>query len=148
MTATGERLDNLPPQQVPSDPNFDQTSYVRNLKRQMYEDRISAKNSTAEDDLLQKAESVEVKPMKFDGKEIRGTRVNVVTAPKNESNKAIVPILIIIILVLALGVIAYFMLFGNNPLGSGESSDSSSVSSESSEVSTSWENIEENFLFL
>ncbi len=127
MTATGERLESLPPQQVPTDPNFDQTSYIKKLKREMYQGKMGGSaNNNAEDDILQKAENVEVKPMKFDGKEIKGQRVNVVTAPQTK-NTAIVPAIIIIVLILALAVVAYFVLFGNNPLGGSQESSAANI---------------------
>ncbi len=46
--------------------------------------------------------------MKFDGKQLRGAKVNVVTAPKN-TNQKIVPIVVIALLVVALIGIAIYV---------------------------------------
>ena len=131
VTATGERLENLPPQQVPSDPNFDQTSYVKNLKRQMYQGKIGGSNgSNPENDVLQNAANIPTQTMKYDenAKAIQGAKVNRVTAPK-KSNTAILPVIIIIILIIGLAVTAYFILFKNGSSGDGDSSASSSGTS-------------------
>ena len=62
-----------------------------------------------------------------------GMGVNVITAPKTQ-NKVIAPVIIILVLLIALGVTAYFALF-RNPTGSG--SNTSSAASDSSESSSS-----------
>ena len=111
FTATGERLQNLPPQQAPTDPNFDTDSYVRNLQRQIKEGEENSFETNETEDLLKNAEQVQVQPMKFDGKQIRVSNVNVVKAPKS-GNKNIVPIVFVIILVIALiGIAVYIFAF-------------------------------------
>ena len=111
-TATGERLENLPPQQTPTNPNFDTESYVHNLKRQIREDQSLSQQNRQHDDVIKNAEQVEVKPMKFDGKPIKGATVNVVKAPSG-SHKALAPIIIVVILVLALlGIVFYIFSSG------------------------------------
>jgi len=137
VTSTGERLSDLPPQQVPSDPNFDQTSYVKNLKRQMYAGKMGMNDNNGIQEEAWQQKEVAAEPMKHDenAKVVASNMgVNRVTVPKTP-NKVIVPVIIIVILMIALGVTAYITLF-KNPLGSGGSSstasDSSSVSSGSS----------------
>ena len=111
FTATGERLENLPPQQAPSDPNFDTDSYVRNLQYQMQAGQMNSQETNQQEDILKNAEKVQVQPMKFDGKQIRVSNVNVVKAPK-EGNKNLVPIIFVIILVIALiGIAVYIFAF-------------------------------------
>ena len=111
FTATGERLENLPPQQAPSDPNFDTDSYVRNLQYQMKAGQMNSQETDQQEDILKNAEKVQVQPMKFDGKQIRVSNVNVVKAPK-EGNKNLVPIIFVIILVIALiGIAVYIFAF-------------------------------------
>ena len=124
---TGERLSALPPQQAPTDPNFDTDSYVKNLKRQIKNDQRQSQQAGQAIDVERMAENVEVKPMKFDGKAIRGTNVNVVTAPKT-SNKLIAPIIVVVILVIALIVVAVIMLRGGDESSGTESTDSSASS--------------------
>ena len=137
VTSTGERLSDLPPQQVPSDPNFDQTSYVKNLKRQMYAGKMGMNDNNGIQEEAWQQKEVAAEPMKHDenAKVVASNMgVNRVTVPKTP-NKVIVPVIIIVVLMIALGVTAYITLF-KNPLGSGGSSstasDSSSVSSGSS----------------
>ena len=138
---TGERLENLPPQQSVSDPNFDTDSYVKNLHRQIKADQSTVSRQENTVDVVKKAESVEVQPMKFDGKQLRAASVNVVKAP-NKSNTMILPIIIVVVLVIALIVIAVVMLSGNKDgEGTAQTSDttasaSSTVSEVSSESST------------
>ena len=111
FTATGERLENLPPQQAPSDPNFDTDSYVRNLQYQMKAGQMNSQETDQQEDILKNAEKVQVQPMKFDGKQIHVSNVNVVKAPK-EGNKNLVPIIFVIILVIALiGIAVYIFAF-------------------------------------
>ena len=112
VTATGERLQNLPPQQAPSDPDFDTDSYVRNLQQQIKDDQNSSKESVdTQGEILRQAENVDVKPMKFDGKQLKGANVNVVKAPK-KANKNLMPIVVVVILVIALlGIAAYIFFF-------------------------------------
>ena len=111
FTATGERLENLPPQQAPSDPNFDTDSYVRNLQYQMQAGQMNSQETNQQEDILKNAEKVQVQPMKFDGKQIHVSNVNVVKAPK-EGNKNLVPIIFVIILVIALiGIAVYIFAF-------------------------------------
>ena len=137
MTATGERLSDLPPQQVPSDPNFDQTSYVKNLKRQMYAGKMGMdSNNTVQEDEWKKNDVV-AEPMKHDenAKVVGGNMgVNRITAPKTQ-NKVIAPVIIIVVLLIALAVVAYIMLF-RTPQNSGNG-DTSSVASGSSNSSSS-----------
>ena len=53
-----------------------------------------------------------MKPMKFDGKQLRGANVDTVTAPKTSSKMA-GPVIIVVILILAiLGVVAYIFMSG------------------------------------
>ena len=111
FTATGERLENLPPQQAPSDPNFDTDSYVRNLHRQIEADQGSNHEVDTQQDIIRQAEKVQVEPMKFDGKQIHVSNVNVVKAPK-QVNKNLVPIIVVVLLVLALiGIAVYIFAF-------------------------------------
>ena len=116
MTATGERLENLPPQQTPTDANFDTDSYVKNLKRQIKQDAINTRRTEKSEDVLKKAESVQVEPMKFDGKQLRGATVNVVTAPK-QGNKNIGPIAVAIVLFIALVAIAIYIFMFSGLIG-------------------------------
>ena len=132
VSPTGERLENLPPQQVASDPNFDTDSYVQNLQRQIQNDQANTQREIHKDDVVKKAENVEVQPMKFDGKQLRGANVSVVTAPSKSKN-LILPITIVIILIIALIVIAVVMLSGN----SSESTETSGDTSTSASASTS-----------
>ena len=135
MTSTGERLSDLPPQQVPSDPSFDQTSYVKNLKKQMYAGKMSGGDSGMNEDIFTNNSNVVAQPMKHDeNAKVVGVNVNRVTAPKSQ-NKIVAPIIIILILVIALGVVAYITLF-QNPLGGDENESSSTTSSQSSETSS------------
>ena len=140
LTSTGERLSDLPPQQVPSDPNFDQTSYVKNLKKQMYAGKMGMNdNNVIQEEAWQKNDVV-AQPMKHDenAKVVGGNMgVNRVTAPKTQ-NKVILPAIIIIILIIALGVTAYITLF-KNPLGN---KNTSSVPAESSVTSSVTSNAE------
>ena len=108
FTATGERLENLPPQQAPTDKNFNTDLYVHNLKRQIKEDQSISQANRQKEDILKGAEKIETQPMKFDGKEMRGAKVNVVKAP-NTSNQKMVPIVVIAILVVALIGIAIYV---------------------------------------
>ncbi len=110
VTATGERLQNLPPQQAPSDPNFDTDSYVRNLHRQIKEDQKVETHVDTQREIIRQAEKVQVQPMKFDGKQLRAQNVDVVKAPR-EKNKTLAPIIIVVILVLALVGIAVYIFF-------------------------------------
>ena len=111
LTPTGERLENLPPQGT-SDRNFDTDSYVHNLHRQIREDQSISKQTRETEDLLAEAEKVEVKPMKFDGKQLRGANVDTVTAPK-AANKNLGPIIIVVILILLIvGVAIYIFTSG------------------------------------
>ena len=111
FTATGERLENLPPQQTPTDPNFDTDRYVRNLQRQIKEDQLVSKEENHTEDIIKQAENIPVQTMKFDGKHIRVNNVDVVKAPK-QSNKNIVPIVLVVILVAALiGIAVYIFAF-------------------------------------
>ena len=111
FTATGERLENLPPQQTPTNPNFDTDSYVRNLHRQIEADQGNSQDANPQEDILREAEKVQVQPMKFDGKQIHVSNVNVVKAPK-QVNKNLVPIIIVVLLVLALiGIAVYIFAF-------------------------------------
>ena len=135
MTSTGERLSDLPPQQVPSDPSFDQTSYVKNLKKQMYAGKMSGGDSGMNEDIFTNNSNVVAQPMKHDeNAKVVSVNVNRVTAPKSQ-NKIVAPIIIILILVIALGVVAYITLF-QNPLGGDENESSSTTSSQSSETSS------------
>ena len=136
LTATGERLSDLPPQQVPSDPTFDQTSYVKNLKRQMYAGKMGLDGNNVIQEDEWKKNDVVAEPMKHDenAKVVnKNMGVNVITAPK-EQNKVIASAIIILVLLIALGITAYFVLF-RNPTGSGE--NTSSAASDSSESSSS-----------
>ena len=110
VTATGERLQNLPPQQAPTDPNFDTDSYVRNLKRQMKEDHNVETSFDTQQDIIRQAEQVQVQPMKFDGKQLRGQNVDRVSASKHK-NKTVAPIIIVVVLILALVGIAVYIFF-------------------------------------
>ena len=135
LTSTGERLSDLPPQQVPSDPNFDQTSYVKNLKRQMYAGKMGMNDNGGIQEEAWQQRDVVAEPMKHDenAKVVAANMgVNRVTAPKTQ-NKVILPVIIIVILMIALGVTAYITLF-KNPLGSG--GGASSTASDSSETSS------------
>ena len=137
LTATGERLSDLPPQQVPSDPNFDQTSYVKNLKRQMYAGKMGLDGNNVIQEDEWKKNDVVAEPMKHDenAKVVnRNMGVNVISAPK-EQNKIIAPAIIILVLLIALGITAYFVLFRNPTGGNENTSSSASDSSESSSSS-------------
>ena len=134
LTSTGERLSDLPPQQVPSDPSFDQTSYVKNLKKQMYAGKMGGGDNGMNEDIFKDSANVVVQPMKHDeNAKVVTTSVNRVTAPKSQ-NKMVAPIIIILILVIALGVVAYITLFGNS---SGEGSNENSSSTSQTSGSTS-----------
>ena len=111
MTATGERLENLPPQERMGDANFDTDSYVNRLQYQIEADRRKNATKTIEEDFLKDADKVEVQPMKFDGKQIKvNTSANVVRTPKTH-NKNLVPIIIVVILALALIGTAVYLFF-------------------------------------
>ena len=134
LTSTGERLSDLPPQQVPSDPSFDQTSYVKNLKKQMYAGKMGGGDNGMNEDIFKDSANVVVQPMKHDeNAKVVTTSVNRVTVPKSQ-NKMVAPIIIILILVIALGVVAYITLFGNS---SGEGSNENSSSTSQTSGSTS-----------
>lgn len=94
---------------------------------------MDGSNAVQEDEWKKK--DVVAEPMKHDenAKVVGGNMgVNVITAPK-EQNKVIAPAIIILVLLIALGVTAYFVLF-RNPTGSGE--NTSSVASDASESSS------------
>ena len=135
VTSTGERLSDLPPQQVPSDPNFNQTDYVKNLKKQMYQGKMSGGDNSMNEDIFNNASNVVAQPMKHDeNAKVVTTNVNRVTAPKTQNNM-VAPIIIILVLLIALGVVAYFVLFNNNDEGS--ENQTSSSTSQTSGISTS-----------
>ena len=104
-------MENLPPQQSPTNPDFDTDSYVRNLHRQIEADQGNSQDVNPQEDILRQAEKVQVEPMKFDGKQIHVSNVNVVKAPR-QANKNLVPIIIVVLLVLALiGIAVYIFAF-------------------------------------
>ena len=140
VSPTGERLENLPPQQVASDPNFDTDSYVQNLQRQIQNDQANTQREIHKDDVVKKAENVEVQPMKFDGKQLRGANVSVVTAPSKSKN-LILPITIVIILIIALIVIAVVMLSGNGSESTETSGDTSTSASASTSTTKAGRNV-------
>ena len=148
LTSTGERLSDLPPQQVPSDPNFDQTSYVKNLKKQMYAGKMGMNDNNVVQEESWQQNNVVAQPMKHDenAKVVGGNMgVNRVTAPKTQ-NKVIVPAIIIIILIIALGVTAYITLF-KNPIGSGNTTSTGETSGVSTAVGTSGSSLENGVKF-
>ena len=69
-------------------------------------------------------------PMKFDGKEVRGVNVNVVSAPQASKKNLIVPIVIVALLVIAMIVIVLFMFKGSDGSGEGQTTGSSVASSQ------------------
>ena len=73
--------------------------------------QMNSQETNQQEDILKNAEKVQVQPMKFDGKQIHVSNVNVVKAPK-EGNKNLVPIIFVIILVIALiGIAVYIFAF-------------------------------------
>ena len=74
-------------------------------------------------------------PMKFDGKEVRGANVAVVSAPKGGNGKMIAIIAVIVVLVLA--IIGVIIFMAGNKKDDGESSGNESSASSSSVGSTS-----------
>ena len=69
--------------------------------------------------------------MKFDGKEVRGTNVAVVSAPKKPKGMA-VPIIIVAVLVIAMVAIVLFMFRGGNDESSGGDTSGASASASDS----------------
>ena len=73
--------------------------------------------------------------MKFDGKQVRGATVNVVSAPNNGSKKLIVPVMIVAVLIIAIVVIVIFAFSGNKESGSSSAESTTSAASAASGAS-------------
>ena len=74
-------------------------------------------------------------PMKYDGKQVRGATVNVVSAPNNGSKKLIVPVMIVAVLIIAIVVIVIFAFSGNKESGSSSAESTTSAASAASGAS-------------
>ncbi|MBR2175771.1 MAG: starch-binding protein, partial [Clostridia bacterium] len=98
---------------------IDIDSYASDLKKRIEQDKSLSQQKTQVD---YSAQDVAASPMKFDGKEVRGTKVNVVQAPKNGKN-LIIPIVIVAILIVAIILVAIFVLGGQGGSSGETSSD-------------------------
>ena len=102
---------------------------IEKYKKQIEQDKLNASQQQNAVNDSSTAPVSEGSPMKFDGKEVRGVKVNVLSAPSKKN--LIIPIAIVALLVIALIVVVVFMFSG------GSSDENSSDSSKSSSASTS-----------
>ena len=124
---------------------FDEDSYVNDLKKRIESDKSLSQQQEKQFTDFSHVENSPGAPMKFDGKEVRGTNVAVVTAPKR-SKGMIVPIIIVAVLVIAMVAIVLFMLKGNGEESSGgETSGASTTASDSAPTAAQSGDIEVKF---
>ncbi len=115
-------------QQKGSENSDDDGFDIETFKRQIEEDKIRASQQQNVVNEILSSSASDGSPMKFDGKEVRAAKVNVVSAPSKKN--LIIPIAIVAILVIALIAVVIFMLSGGT--GSEESSAGSADTSASS----------------
>ena len=105
------------------DPNFDQDSYVKSLKKRIQEDKSISEEQQSYTAFTED-NSTPAAPMKFDGKQMKGETFDVIKAPTTNKKSLIVPIILISVLVIAMIVIVVFIVKG----GSGDSDEPKDIS--------------------
>ena len=141
--AGGRQWNTTPPQNAQRKKGqFDEESYVNDLKTRIAQDKSISQQQAQQYNDFSNVDDAPSAPMKFDGKEIRGTNISVIKPPTAPKGSLMLPIIVVAALVVAMIVIVFFMFkAGDENTESQTSSQTSTSSAAASAGSTSGETV-------